>query len=220
MITLKKNRTLNVFLLFIICVLITSCNSKPTNNKVSEEKTISIEGISNLVVPEGIEQRNDIPFVLLVDKEFKKNLPDTTNYELYRPNFILLQKGFNEKDSTQLASFPSITIYLYTKSNGEAFVLGNETINQLLNSINSNWEKADYSITDWKKIDTNLVCSDGNPGFEAEYTIRNRKTNKEMKIINLYVLKNGKLLNITMSAPNDKVDEWTGYYDSLIKNIK
>lgn len=76
----------------------------------SYKRLLPIKGRGTIVYPVDLEERSDIPFVKLVDKESKQKMGESVDYEKYRPTNLFLKKHFDENDSIQLQDFGSIVI--------------------------------------------------------------------------------------------------------------
>lgn len=210
----------------VFCILslgMGACGNKKSasidDDKKVTNNVVKLEGFSEIKLPDSIEVRNDIPFSLLLDKELKKNIPDTVDVDIYKPDYIILKKGFNENDSLQLAVFPNITISTISSNDGSSLALGDEMIEGLINRILMNIAATPYIISEWKKLDTSFVLPDGSPGLVLKYVQKQKDTDQRTNITNLFILKNGKLINILMSAPDSRDEEWNGYFDKIINSI-
>ena len=213
------------FILSVLSLGIIGCSnnkSAPTNqdNKVVENNNIKLADLGEIKLPDGIEIRNDIPFILLVDKELIKNIPDSINIDKYRPDYIVLKKGFNENDSTQLEAFPNITISTLISESGTPLVLGEQSVERLVNRVLTNIAGTPYQIEEWKNVDSSFLLSDGTPCVIFEYVQKHKDTGRKTNISNFFILKDGKLINIIMSSPNETYEEWNGYLKKIVNNIK
>lgn len=208
-----------LLLLLLTSALFVSCNSKAdkNNNTSQSNSSLKIENVGEVFFSSNIESRNDIPFALLIDEEFKQKLPDTTNYEIYRPASIFLEKGFNEKDSTQLKSFPSITITVLPQ---QINLMDSMLVENIITLTRANIEGTNYKIIDWTELDSQTPVSDTIPSFRLAYTQLNEKKKEEMKVISQYIFRDKNLVIINLSSPQKNYDEWKPYFDQLIKNIK
>lgn len=210
-------------ILVLISFIVSGCNNKNTTSvdaKKEVDNVLKLGDMGELTLPDGIEARNDIPFSLLIDKEFKHKIPDSVDVNTYRPDYIVLKTGFNEKDSLQLAVFPNITVSIISSKDGNPFTLGQTMTEYLINRVVLNMVDTPYKLVEWKMVDPEFSISDSIPGLVLEYVYKNENTEKRTNINNVYVLKNGKLINIMMSSPDSNYEEWNGYMDKVISSIK
>lgn len=187
---------------------------------VSSVQTVNVQGIVNILYPTSIEARNDIPFEVLVNPEDKKLLPDSVNIEKFRPNLILLQKGFNEKDSSQLKEFPNIIVNAITIPSFNASILETEYASsisgKLYGVIQHNAELTSSIVSDWKALP--LMKINGATALRFQYKLEN--SNK--RILNIYMsylFKDDKQVEVTLSTPNNDKKRWFAIYNSILNNL-
>lgn len=197
-----------------------SCKSQEKEtNSTQKSHIITLGQMGEMAYPAEIEVRNDIPFALLIDDEFKKKLGDTIDYEVFRPDYVLLKKDFNEKDSLQLSDFGCILVSVLSNSD-KPYELDNHFIDKIVASTTQSLEGTNYKISSWESLNSQSTLPDGTMGIELEYKQINTKTKKILNVISLYLLKDGKLININMSAPYNLSNEWKEYYKDIVNNLK
>lgn len=199
---------------------IESCSNKKTTLEDNKKEAVLIGSLGEIELPDSIEIRNDIPFSLLVDKEQLKKIPDTVDINIYKPDYVVLKKGFNEKDSLQLDVFPNITVSTLSNKDGIPFSLGQNVKENIVNTIVRNVAGTSYEIVEWKEINGSFTLSDGSLGLILDYVQKQKNTDKRTEITDVWILKDGKLIHIIMSSPEDNYEEWSGYLDKMINNIK
>lgn len=220
-------KTKFVLLLVALCLslaVVTQASCKPNKKETTVSENMSKVTLSNnlgeLHYQPELELRNDIPFSLLVDKEFKKKLGDSIDYEKFRPDFIFLKKAFNEKDTAQLSEFGCILVSVLSNPNNTPYVLNNDFIDNLVMLATHNLEGTSYRISSWENLNKNAVLPDGTVGVEFNYKQQNTDTQKVLDVTSLYLIKNDKLITINMSAPDSQADEWKGYYQNIVSNLQ
>ncbi len=197
-----------------------SCKSQAKETtSIQESHIIKLNQLGELTYPEEIEVRNDIPFALLIDDEFKNKFGDTVDYEVFRPNYVFLKKDFNEKDSLQLKDFGCILVSVLENPD-KPYKLDNQFIDKIVASTSQSLKGTNYKISTWESLNSQSTLPDGTMGVELEYKQINTKTKKILNVISLYLLKDGKLININMSAPYNMGDEWKEYYKEIVGNLK
>lgn len=182
-------------------------------------QVINIKGIADISYPASIEARNDIPFELLINPEDKKQLPDGINYEEFRPNLILLQKGFNEEDSIQLKEFPNIIVNALSLEDFDASILETEYVSSLINNVSSliqqNAQRTSSTISEWKALPVTKI--NGATTLRFEYKLENRNK-KPLHIIMSYLFKDDKQVEITLSTPDKDLEKWTSIYNEIVNS--
>lgn len=211
----------NVIFVFVFAAVILGLVQLHTLSLKEEKGTsVNVEGIAHVVYPASVEVRNDIPFELLINPDDKKLLPDSVDYEKFRPHLILLEKGFNEKDSTQLKEFPNIIINALTLDGFDASILETEYAASLTNNIhgliNQNAERTSAVISNWNALPVTKV--NGVTILKFEYKLENQNK-KVLNIIMSYLFKGNKQVEVTLSAPNKDLKKWDAIYNDVLNNI-
>lgn len=214
--TVKENK---VYISLIVClVLFVFVGCKGANNELSKkDNTVNIDDVASFTYQEGLQVNPDIPFKLLVDKEYIKMLPDTFNYEAYKPNVLLLPKDLNVKDTADLGSFPSIAINLENPGKVADVYLGSKVRDYLIGSLANSILGTSYKINLWKDIST-FVSKDSVNGLLISYRQIN-DDNKALNIDNSYLFPHGKMIRITLTSPDSTYNEWKKYYDDIISSV-
>lgn len=188
----------------------------------SDWKTITIDELISISYPDQIEERSDIPFVLLLDNEYKKSLPENTDYEKYKPKSIFLAKNFNENDTTQLQSFPNIVVNVRNIEPVNFSELTDDAKTQILTHIQSTIEneveKTSYQITNWDELDSHLL--DDGIIFRASYTKKNELTDRTVSSTVSYIFSKNREIEITLSTPGETTNKWRNIYDEMIDSVE
>ena len=184
-------------------------------------KSISIDGLISLSYPDDIKERSDIPFELLVDREYKKILPEGADYESFRPGLIFLSRDFNEKDTAQLASFPNITVNAHAVESFDIEQLTDSMQYSILENIkvaiDRNLENTPYEIVEWKEFDSYRI--EEGVVFRFYYLKEHETTQAQSSSITTYLFKNGREVEATLSAPGETINKWEGIYNGMISSI-
>lgn len=209
-----------IFVIVFIAIILSLVRLHTISLECEKNQTTSIKGIANLQYPASVEVRNDIPFEFLINPEDKKLLPDSVNYEEFRPNLILLQKGFNEKDSELLKEFPNIVANAISLENFNASILETEYAASLSNNVNSlvqqNAQRTASTISDWKTLPVTKI--NGATALRFEYKLEN-SNKKILNIIVTYLFQDDKQVEITLSAPNKDLKKWTAIYNEILNTV-
>ncbi|PXV62693.1 hypothetical protein CLV62_11882 [Dysgonomonas alginatilytica] len=209
-----------IFVIVFIAVILGLVRLHTISSDNEKSQTISINGIANIQYPASVEPRNDIPFELLINPEDKALLPDSVNYEEFRPNLILLQKGFNEKNNQLLKEFPNIVANAILLENFNASILETEYATSLSDNINrlieQNAQRTTSTISDWRTLPVTNI--NGATALRFEYKLENRNK-KVLNIIITYLFKDDKQVELTLSAPNKDLEKWTVIYNEVLNNI-
>lgn len=213
---MRKNIIFAILLIAVILGLIQLHTVSLENEK---SQVINIKGITNITYPPSIEARNDIPFELLINPEDKRQLSDGINYEEFRPNLILLQKGFNEKDSLQLKEIPNIIVNALSLEDFDASILETEYVMSLINNVSNlvqqNAQRTFSIVSEWKTLPVTKI--NGATTLRFEYKLENRNK-KPLHIIMSYLFKDDKQVEITLSAPDRDLKKWTSIYNEIVNN--
>lgn len=206
-----------IFVIVFIAVILGLVKLHTISLENEKNQSIGIKGIANIEYPASVEVRNDIPFELLINAEDKALLPESVNFEDFRPNVILLKKSFNEKDSLQLKEFPNIIANAISLENFDASILETEYAESLGENLNNlvkqNAERTSSKISDWQASPISKI--NGATVLKFKYKLENRNK-KNLNIIIAYLFKDNKQVEITLTAPNKNIEEWTAIYNEVL----
>lgn len=183
-------------------------------------QSVSLKGIADLSYPSSVEVRNDIPFEVLINQDDKKILPDSVDYEQFRPALILLGKSFDEKDSLQLSEFPNIVANALILEGFDASILETEYVESLSNNVSNliqqNAERTASIVSDWSAIPVTKI--NGATVLRFEYKLQNQNK-KVLNIIISYFFKDDKQVEVTLSAPAKDLKKWAAIYNEILNNV-
>lgn len=187
----------------------------------SYKRLIKVPNAGTMFYPTNLEERSDIPFVMLVDRESKKKLGDSIDYERFRPALLFLKSNFNENDSTQLQSFSSITISV---KNGEFSKLSSpDSINtdtieyELKASVERNLRNTGYSLTSWDSFNSSV--KDGSRIISYSYSQQlNGLEPKRICVTYFYtpILQ----IQIVLTSSESEYTFWKPEYDRMIESFR
>lgn len=127
----------------------------------SYQRLVNIPNVGTMYYPVHLEERSDIPFEVLVDKESKKKLGDSIDYERFRPTLLFLKDDFNQNDSTQLESFSSITINVqegdFSKLSHPDSISHSTIESEIKASVERNLKNTGYSLIGWDSFESYIV---------------------------------------------------------------
>lgn len=211
----------NVIFVFVFAAVIWGLVQLHTMSlEDSKDQSFNVKGIAVVPYPASVEVRNDIPFELLINPVDKKLLPDSVDYEKFRPNLILLKKGFNEKDSLQLKEFPNIIVNALTIDSFDASILETEYAISLgkaiHNMIYENADRTSSTVSNWNELPITQINGAKVLRFEYKLESQNKKI---LNIIVSYLFKNDKQVEITLSSPDKNLKEWASIYDNILNNV-
>lgn len=211
----------NVIFVFVFAAVIWGLVQLHTKSlEDSKDGSFNVKGIAVVSYPSSVEERNNIPFELLINPVDKALLPDSTDYEKFRPNLILLEKGFNEKDSVQLKEFPNIVVNAVTIDSFDASILETEYAVSLAKAINSiiyqNADRTSSSVSDLKELPISQINGAKVLRFEYRLESQNKKI---LNIIVSYLFKNDKQVEVTLTSPDKDLKKWTSIYNEVLNNI-
>ncbi len=211
----------NVIFVFVFAAVIWGLVQLHTMSlEDSKDQSFNVKGIAVVSYPASVEVRNDIPFELLINPVDKILLPDSVDYEKFRPNLILLKKGFNEKDSLQLKEFPNIIVNALTIDSFDASILETEYAVSLgkaiHNMIYENADRTSSSVSNWNELPITQINGAKVLRFEYKLESQNKKI---LNIIVSYLFKNDKQVEITLSSPDKNLKEWASIYDNILNNV-
>lgn len=212
----------NVIFVFVFAAVILGLVQLHTLSleEVKESQSVNVHGIATVSYPTDVEIRNDIPFELLINQDDKKLLPDSVDYEKFRPNLILLKKGFNEKDSEQLKEFPNIVINALALDGFDDSILETEYTASLINKVHDvilqNAERTSSSISNWNALPIGKINGMKVLRFEYKLESQNKKV---LNIIMSYLFKDNKQVEVTLSAPDKDLKNWLGIYNDILNHV-
>lgn len=192
-------------------------------SSLQETATIPIEikGIVELKYPSALEERTDIPFEKLVDPEYKKSLPDTIDYESFRPHKIFLERGFDANDPEQLKDFSNIVMNANEINGFDANALSEDMIRQISENVRTaieqNTSKTTYRIENWKSYPVTEI--NGAKAFRYEYSQTDTVTGKTTKLHMTYLFKNNRQFEILLTSSPRNFDHWLALYNQMVNTI-
>lgn len=180
-------------------------------------RSINISDIATLEYPTTVKDHKHIPFKYLVDKEFRKILSDSLDYEKLRPNLLLLDRDFAINDTNNVAPFGSVSINLvpsYNKTAPRKEIMNLGQIEAgIKNDIQSNLEPTAYEITKWGDFELSEIH--GLPIIKYSYT--QTMDGREPSLVNTsYILEKDMQIQITASAPIGEKEKWNYVYDKIL----
>lgn len=187
----------------------------------SYKRLIPIPNVGTIYYPAKLEERSDIPFTMLVDKESKKKLGDLIDYERFRPTLLFLKDDFNENDPTQLESFSSITI---TAKEGDFSKLSDpesiqiDTIEfELKASVERNLKNTGYSLTGWDSFNSQLK----NGCRMISYSYTQQLHDAEPKHICMtYFYTPTTQIQMVLTSSQSEYTFWRTEYDQMIESFR
>ena len=189
-------------------------------NAVSELTITSIDGIADISYPSAVEERNDIPFVKLIDPEVRKSIPDSVDVEIYRPGKIFLAKGFNADDPAQLKNFSNIVISGNVIDGFNSDNLTDEAVAQISTSVKASVEQnaaqSSFLISDW----TDKPAEEINGAKVLRYEYKQINSSDRITCMALtYLFKGNKQVEVLMSAQEKEYAEWAAINDKIVSGI-
>ncbi|PXV62694.1 hypothetical protein CLV62_11883 [Dysgonomonas alginatilytica] len=187
----------------------------------SYQRLVAIPNIGTMFYPVNLEERSDIPFVTLVDKESKKKLGDSIDYERFRPTLLFLKRDFNENDPNQLESFSSITIN--TQEGNFSRLSHPDSMNidtiqyQMKASVERNLQNTGYSLISWDSFNSSL--SNGTRIISYSYT--QQLEGLEPKHIGVtYFYTEGSQTLVTLTSSESEYSFWKPEYEQMIQSFR
>lgn len=182
---------------------------------------IDVLNVGTLSYPSAIEERSDIPFKLLVDKEYRELLGDTVNYEKFRPSLIFFEKGFQPPvEGQKKVSFGYITVTMMTgkyRFPKELSTIQKEALEaNIRNDVNTNLEGTNFDVKKWSPFEFKTI----NGLFSITYSYQqllNKKNRTD--IITTQMYDSDVQLQITLSAPAKEYKKWLPYYNTMIHSF-
>lgn len=187
----------------------------------SYQRLIQVPNAGTIYYPSHLEERSDIPFALLVDKESKRKLGDSIDYDRFRPALLFLKSSFNEKDSTQLESFSSITISV---REGEFSKLSHpDSINtdtieyELKASVERNLKNTGYALTNWDSFNSGMI--NGSRMINYSYTQQLRGLDPK-QICVTYFYTPTLQTQVILTSSESEFSFWKPEYDRMIDSFR
>lgn len=188
----------------------------------SYQRLVKVPNAGTMFYPTNLEERSDIPFAMLVDKESKRKLGDSIDYERFRPTLLFLKNDFNEKDSTQLESFSSITIGV---KEGEFSKLSypdsinTDTIEyEIKASVERNLRNTGYLLTSWDSFNSS-VKKNGNRIISYVYT-QQLKGHEPKHMCVTYFYTPNLQVQVTLTSSESEYTFWKPEYDRMIESFR
>lgn len=219
---MRKNVIFTIVFAAVIAGLVQlhSYSQKEMANAVSELTITSIDGIADISYPSAVEERNDIPFVKLIDPEVRKSIPDSVDVEIYRPGKIFLAKGFNADDPAQLKNFSNIVISGNVIDGFNSDNLTDEAVAQISTSVKASVEQnaaqSSFLISDW----TDKPAEEINGAKVLRYEYKQINSSDRITCMALtYLFKGNKQVEVLMSAQEKEYAEWAAINDKIVSGI-
>lgn len=219
---MRKNVIFTIVFAAVIAGLVQlhSYSQKEMANAVSELTITSIDGIADISYPSAVEERNDIPFVKLIDPEVRKSIPDSVDVEIYRPGKIFLAKGFNADDPAQLKNFSNIVISGNVIDGFNSDNLTDEAVTQISTSVKASVEQnaaqSSFLISDW----TDKPAEEINGAKVLRYEYKQINSSDRITCMALtYLFKGNKQVEVLMSAQEKEYAEWAAINDKIVSGI-
>lgn len=219
---MRKNVIFTIVFAAVIAGLVQlhSYSQKEMANAVSELTITSIDGIADISYPLAVEERNDIPFVKLIDPEVRKSIPDSVDVEIYRPGKIFLAKGFNADDPAQLKNFSNIVISGNVIDGFNSDNLTDEAVAQISTSVKASVEQnaaqSSFLISDW----TDKPAEEINGAKVLRYEYKQINSSDRITCMALtYLFKGNKQVEVLMSAQEKEYAEWAAINDKIVSGI-
>lgn len=187
----------------------------------SYQRLLKVSDVGTMVYPINVEERNDIPFEMLVDKESKRKLGDSIDYERFRPSLVLLKNGFNENDSTQLENFSSITINVksgdFSKMSDPDSISVNSIQEQFRASVERNLKNTNYTLNSWDSFD-----SYEKHGYRIiSYSYTQQLDDAEPKHISITYFYTATMeAQVTLTASESEYSLWEPEYNQMIESFR
>lgn len=187
----------------------------------SYKRLIQIPNVGTIQYPIHLEERSDIPFAILVDKESKKKLGSSIDYESFRPTLLFLKDDFNENDSTQLESFSSITIAVkegdFNNLNNLEFIDIDTIKNELKASVERNLKNTGYLLTSWDSFNSQMK----NGCRVISYSYTQQLDGVEPKHICMtYFYTPTMQTQMILTSSESEYAFWKPEYDSMIESFR
>lgn len=194
----------------------TQCTGKQTGSVTS----VSIGNFVDITNISDLEERSDIPFEILIDPDLKQNLPDTINYDAFKPNKVFLEKGFDANNPNQLKEFGNIVVIVNSIPGLQKLLEDKKMFellsDQLKGSIDKNAESISATITDWQE----LPLSDLNDASIVMFRyVQTKKDGRQTINVVSCIFKNDHQVQVIMSAPNRDAEVWMNRYQELLESV-
>lgn len=187
----------------------------------SYQRLVNIPNVGTMYYPLHLEERSDIPFEVLVDKESKKKLGDSIDYERFRPALLFLKDDFNQNDSTQLKSFSSITINVqegdFSKLSYPDSISLSTIEYEIKASVERNLKNTGYSLTGWDSFNSCMVK--GSRIISYSYTQQLSGTEPKHMCIT-YFYTPTKQMQVTLTSSESEYSFWKTEYDRMVDSFR
>ncbi len=187
----------------------------------SYQRLINIPNVGTMYYPVHLEERSDIPFEVLVDKESKKKLGDSIDYERFRPTLLFLKDDFNPNDSTQLESFSSITINVqegdFSKLSYPDSISLSTIESEIKASVERNLKNTGYSLTGWDSFNSYMVK--GSRIISYSYTQQLSGTEPKHMCVT-YFYTPTKQMQVTLTSSESEYSFWKTEYDRMVDSFR
>lgn len=215
-------KTTYTTLVFLLLFLVQSNNIFSKDIPPASLKRIDILNTGSITYPDNLEERSDIPFKLLVDKEFQKQLSDSVDYEKYRPTLIFFEKGFVAPQSnTKKVSFGYISVtalsgrYRFPKE--MSAVQKSKMESNIKQDVETNLVGTQFKVTKWNPFE----FKDINGLVAIQYSYEQTLKGKDLtNIITTNLYDTDLQLQIVLSAPKKEYSKWLAYYNQIITSFK
>lgn len=171
--------------------------------------------------PTSLEERSDIPFAKLVDKESKKKFGDSIDYERFRPESVFLKRNFNENDSTDLETFSSITISTkkgdFTKYSNLDSLKIEDLEAEIKANVERNLQNTGYRVTNWDSFKSSK--DNGVRTVSHAYTQQlDGSGSKYIAVTSFYTKK--QRIQVILTASENEYPLWKAEYDRMVNSYR
>lgn len=187
----------------------------------SIKRKMNVSNVLTFEYPTIVQNKKDIPFKYLVDKEFRQILGDSIDYEQFRPNLLLLDRNFTITDSLNIAPFANITLnYIpsYEESTPSIDSTNIAALEQnIKRNIEQNLEGTNYKVTKWNPFV--ITNTQGLPTLQYSYEQQLGK-DEPSEVYASYIFDKSGQIQFGMSSPKKDAEQWKSTYNSLISSIE
>ncbi len=182
-------------------------------------RSVNIADIGIVSYPTTIADCKDIPFKYLVDKEFKKILGDSIDYEQFRPGLLFLDRNFEIGDSTNVAPFGSISLNVTPEYNKR--ILNKDSIRidileqNIKAGVQSNIDSTTYKINSWG--DFYLTETQGLPTLMYSYQ-QQKEGDAPSDIYSACIFDKTLQIQMTASSPESESTKWKSIFDNILSS--
>lgn len=215
---MNRIHTTLIFLLFIVQTNILIAKSI----LVTPLKRIDVLNVGSIAYPSSLEERSDIPFRLLVDKEFKKLIGDSVDLEKIRPTLIFLEKDFTApSEEGEKVTFGYISVaalsgkYSFPQEISDIQKAKIET--SFKQDVNANLNGTQFQIKKWNPFEYKNI----NGLVSIQYSYEQWLGGKDkMNVITTNLYDSDLQLQIILSAPSKEYKKWQAYYNQILTTFK